>query len=31
MVVEEQSFKNFRNLGGYDYLGKAEDALRTPE
>ena len=29
MKIEEQTFKGFRNLGGYDYLGKAEDALRT--
>jgi 6-phosphofructokinase len=31
MVIDEHTFKYFRNLGGYDYLGKAEDALRTHE
>ena len=29
--MSEDSFKNFRNLGGYDYIGKAEDVCRTPE
>lgn len=29
--MTEDSFKFFRNLGGYDYTGKAEDVCRTPE
>mmetsp|Transcript_38639 Transcript_38639/g.36996 ORF Transcript_38639/g.36996 Transcript_38639/m.36996 type:complete len:361 (+) Transcript_38639:1220-2302(+) len=29
--IDEASFKLFRNLGGYDYLGKSSDALRSPE
>lgn len=29
MKIDEQTFKGFRNLGGFDYLGKAEDALRS--
>ena len=31
MKIEEQTYKGFRNLGGFDYLGKAEDALRSEE
>ena len=29
--INEESFKPFRNLGGYDYLGRSYDYLRTPE
>lgn len=29
--MTEESFKNFRNLGGYDYIGKAEDVCRSAE
>jgi 6-phosphofructokinase len=29
--VDEETFKPFRNLGGYDYLGRSHDFLRTPE
>lgn len=28
--INEESFKPFRNLGGYDYLGRSHDYLRTP-
>jgi diphosphate--fructose-6-phosphate 1-phosphotransferase len=28
--IDEESFKPFRNLGGYDYLGRSHDYLRTP-
>jgi hypothetical protein len=31
MPIEEETFKGFRNLGGYDYLGKTGDAIRTSE
>lgn len=31
VVIDEQSYAPFRNLGGYDYLGKTEDMLRTEE
>lgn len=27
--INEESFKPFRNLGGYDYLGRSHDFLRT--
>jgi diphosphate--fructose-6-phosphate 1-phosphotransferase len=27
--INEESFKPFRNLGGYDYLGRSHDYLRT--
>ena len=27
--IDEESFKPFRNLGGYDYLGRSHDYLRT--
>jgi hypothetical protein len=27
--IKEESFKPFRNLGGYDYLGRSHDYLRT--
>jgi len=30
MPIEEKTFRTYRNLGGYDYLGKQEDVLRTP-
>lgn len=29
--ITEETFKPFRNLGGYDYLGRTHDYLRTPE
>ena len=29
--INEETFKPFRNLGGYDYLGRSHDLLRTPE
>jgi 6-phosphofructokinase len=29
LTIEEGSFKYYRNLGGYDYLGKSTDAIRT--
>ena len=29
--ITEESFKSFRNLGGYDYLGRSHDFLRTSE
>ncbi len=29
--INEETFKPFRNLGGYDYLGRSHDFLRTPE
>lgn len=31
LTIEESSFKYYRNLGGYDYLGKSTDAIRTQE
>jgi 6-phosphofructokinase len=31
MPIEESTFKAFRNLGGYDYLGKSGDMLRTED
>jgi pyrophosphate--fructose-6-phosphate 1-phosphotransferase len=31
LIIEESTYAPFRNLGGYDYLGKAEDMLRTKE
>jgi len=31
MKIEEESFKYYRNMGGYDYLAKSDDALRTHE
>jgi 6-phosphofructokinase len=27
--ITEESFKPYRNLGGYDYLGRSHDYLRT--
>jgi 6-phosphofructokinase len=30
-VIKEETYKPFRNLGGYDYLGRSHDSLRTPE
>lgn len=29
--INEETFKPFRNLGGYDYLGRSHDQLRTDE
>jgi hypothetical protein len=29
--ITEETFKPFRNLGGYDYLGRSHDFLRTKE
>lgn len=29
--ISEETFKPFRNLGGYDYLGRSHDLLRTEE
>lgn len=29
MVINEETFKPFRNLGGYDYIGRSHDYLRT--
>ncbi len=29
--ITEETYKPFRNLGGYDYLGRTHDYLRTPE
>lgn len=29
--ITEDTFKPFRNLGGYDYLRRSLDILRTPE
>lgn len=29
--IKEETYKPFRNLGGYDYLGRSLDILRTPE
>jgi 6-phosphofructokinase len=29
--LENESYKNFRNLGGYDYIGRAADSLRSEE
>ena len=31
VMITEETFKPFRNLGGYDYLGRTHDYLRTPE
>lgn len=31
IAINEETFKPFRNLGGYDYLGRSHDLLRTPE
>lgn len=28
--ITEETFRTFRNLGGYDYLGRSHDYLRTP-
>lgn len=30
-VITEKTFKPFRNLGGFDYLGRSLDILRTPQ
>jgi diphosphate--fructose-6-phosphate 1-phosphotransferase len=30
MQISEESFQGFRNLGGYDYLGRSHDYLRSP-
>jgi len=29
--IDEETFKPFRNLGGYDYLGRSHDYLRSPK
>ena len=29
--IDEETFKPFRNLGGYDYLGRSHDFLRSPK
>jgi 6-phosphofructokinase len=29
MEINEDTFKPFRNLGGYDYVGRSHDYLRT--
>lgn len=29
--IDRESFTNFCNLGGYDYLGRGADSLRTEE
>lgn len=29
--ISEETFKQFKNLGGYDYLGRSHDLLRTLE
>lgn len=29
-AIDEETFKPFRNLGGYDYLSRSHDYLRTP-
>lgn len=29
--ITEETFVPFRNLGGYDYLGRSHDLLRTEE
>ena len=31
ITIREEEYKHFRNLGGYDYLGKTEDVLRSPQ
>mmetsp|Transcript_21842 Transcript_21842/g.16188 ORF Transcript_21842/g.16188 Transcript_21842/m.16188 type:complete len:377 (+) Transcript_21842:1461-2591(+) len=31
LEVTEEAFRLFRNSGGYDFLGKSSDALRSPE
>lgn len=31
LTINEDTFKPFRNLGGYDYIGRSVDILRTPE
>lgn len=29
--ITEETFLPFKNLGGYDYIGRTHDYLRTPE
>lgn len=29
--ITEETFKTFRNMGGYDYLGRSHDFLRGNE
>ena len=29
--IEEKTFKSYRNLGGYDYLGRSTDNFKTVE
>ena len=30
-VMTRENFANYVNLGGYDYLGRSGDEIRTPE
>jgi 6-phosphofructokinase len=29
--IREETFRTYRNTGGYDYLAKTADAIRTKE
>jgi diphosphate--fructose-6-phosphate 1-phosphotransferase len=31
VVINREAYANFNNLGGYDYLGRGADSLRTKE